>query len=172
MKKYILVFLIIFTPCVTHAITMCARNDTLVGSLLTTSSVVSAGISATEPLWRIVFPWGTIFGEATLLSEAEGGKPGVLFGITNVDGNMIPMDTPAGLVGDDANGNPREYCWCRMTHPMISRWMSVNYKTGDDCKGKCLYDIRYNSYNNDRNFPARAQTSIFRSVFNALADED
>jgi hypothetical protein len=171
MKKYIIAVFVFFVPCVTHAITMCARNNTLVGSLLPTSSVVSAGFSATEPLWRVVFPWGTIFGEATLLSEAEGGKPGVLFGITNVDGNMIPMDTPAGLVGDDANGNPRIYCWCRMTHPMVSRWMSVNYKTGD-CKNQCLYDIRYNSYNNDRNFPDRAQASIFRSVFDTLADED
>lgn len=171
MKKYILVFLILFTPCVTHAITMCARNDTLVGSLVATTDVISAEVSWTEPLWRIVFPWGTIFGEATLLSAAEGGEPRSIFSITNVDGNMIPMDTQAGLVGDDANGNPREYCWCRMTHPMVSRWVSVKY-TGGDCKGNCLYDIRYNSYNNDRNFPDWAQKSIFRSVFNTLADED
>ena len=172
MKKYIIVFLFLFTPCVTHAITMCAKNNSLVGSVrVTTVGTITTTFSQSEPLWRVDFPWGTIFGEATLLSEAEGGKPRSLFGITNVDGNMIPMDTPAGLVGYDENGNPREYCWCRMTHPMISRWVYVNQKMGD-CKKQCLYDIRYNSYNNDRDFPAWAPKSIFSSVFDTLADED
>ena len=171
MKKYILAFLILFTPCVTHAITMCARNDTLVGSLVQwhagSNSVVDR-FSNTEPYWRLETQYGTIFGEATKLSAAEGGVPAtsasVPFTITNTDGKMIPMDTQAGLVGDDANGNPREYCWCRMTHPMISRWVNAGVNTFATCQQTCGYVLHWNS--------AQMGPVMFRSVFTLLADED
>ena len=167
MKKYILVFLILFTPCVTHAITMCARNDTLVGSLNpgNNSNQPTTAFSPTEPLWRAIYPWGTVFGESTKLSAAEGGEPSGDNAITNVDGKMIPMDTLTGLVGDDANGNPREYCWCRMTHPVRSRWVFVHkgsYGTIDACQGICSIRSMY---------PVLLKT-MFRSVFTLLADED
>ena len=169
MKKYILVFLILFTPCVTHAITMCARNDTLVGSLTSWNNKdVGENFSNTEPYWRIVTPFGTVFGEATKLSAAEGGTPATStlapFTITNTDGKMIPMDTQAGLVGDDANGNPREYCWCRMTHPMISRWVNSRTTMYATCQQNCSYDLHYLSH--------VMGPVMFRSVFDTLADED
>ena len=165
MKKYILAFLILFTPCVTHAITMCARNDTLVGSIRETATGdITGGSSNSEPLWRIIFPWGTIFGESTFLSEAEGGKATATGDIVNVDGKMIPMDTQAGLVGNDVNGNPREYCWCRMTHPVSSVWIFVFDGTRSACQYQCFYHIRYNLNS--------AQKKLYRSVFDTLADED
>ena len=167
MKKYILVFLILFTPCVTHAITMCARNNTLVGSLREWNSIsheVEENFSRTEPYWRIVTPFGTIFGEATKLSAAEGGEPSRDHAITNVDGKMIPMDTLAGLTGDDANGNPREYCWCRMTHPMISRWVDSRVNGYPTCQQNCSYALRWSSL--------QMGPVMFRSVFTLLEDED
>ena len=165
MKKYILVFLILFTPCVTHAITMCARNDTLVGSLVDWNvQTAEEKFSNTEPYWRIVTSFGTIFGEATELSAAEGGEPSGRFAITNVDGKMIPMDTPAGLVGNDANGNPRIYCWCRMTHPVISRWIKSSSDQYETCQHDCAYALRWS--------PRQLAPVMFRSVFTLLADED
>ncbi|MDW2994727.1 MAG: hypothetical protein R8N24_01720 [Alphaproteobacteria bacterium] len=168
MKKYILAFLILFIPCVTHAITMCARNDTLVGSLIpgNRNNNPTSAYSPTEPLWRATYPWGTVFGEATYLSAAEGGEPsGTSYSLTNTDGKMIPMDTLAGQVGDDANGNPREYCWCRMTHPVRSRWVFVHKGTFgaiETCQGIC--GLRSSS--------SDVLKIMFQSVFTLLADED
>lgn len=150
---------------------MCARNNTLVGSL-NYWDVRYGGIedkfSNTEPYWRIVTPFGTVFGEATKLSAAEGGTPAtsasVPFTITNTDGKMIPMDTQAGLVGDDANGNPREYCWCRMTHPMISRWVNTTVTMYPTCQQNCGYAMHWNSL--------QMGPVMFRSVFTLLEDED
>lgn len=165
MKKYIIAVFVFFVPCITHAITMCAKNNSLVGSIKeTTTGDITGGFSNSEPLWRIVFPWGTIFGEATFLSEAEGGKATATGDIVNVDGKMIPMDTPAGLVGNDENGNPREYCWCRMTHPVSSVWTFVAVNTGAACQYQCFYHIRYNLNS--------VQKKLYKSVFDTLADED
>ena len=165
MKKYILAFLILFIPCVTHAITMCARNDTLVGSLNPViDNNAKETFSYSEPYWRLVTSFGTIFGESTKLSAAEGGEPSGQYSLTNTDGKMIPMDTQAGLVGDDANGNPREYCWCRMTHPMVSRWVSPTPMGYATCNNECAHNIRYRT----QLFGA----IMFRSVFTLLADED
>lgn len=166
MKKYIIVVFVFFVPCVTHAITMCARNNSLVGSVTSwaASNSVTGHFSNTEPFWRVVAPFGTIFGEATKLSASEGGEPSKQYSITNINGKMIPMDTPAGLVGDDANGNPREYCWCRMTHPMISRWVSPRTSMYQTCQQNCLYDVQWYSH--------LIGPAMFKSVFDTLADED
>ena len=144
MKKYIIAVFVFFVPCITHAITMCARNNSLVGSLAAWSgSNVDDKYSSSEPLWRAATTFGTIFGEATKLSAAEGGEPSGSYSITNVDGNMIPMDKPAGLVGNDENGNPRTYCWCRMTHPMISRWVGIKNAMYPVCQRSCAYVVHW-----------------------------
>lgn len=167
MKKYIIAVFVFFVPCVTHAITMCARNNSLVGSLIpgTKNNPIYA-YSPTEPLWRATYPWGTVFGESTYLSAAEGGEPsGTSFSLTNTDGKMIPMDTLAGLVGDDANGNPREYCWCRMTHPVRSRWVFVlkgTFGAIETCQGICSINSMSGVF----------LKLMFQSVFTLLADED
>ena len=145
---------------------MCAKNNTLVGSVTSwaTGNSVTGSLSNTEPFWRVVAPFGTIFGEATKLSASEGGEPSGDWSVTNVNGEMIPMDTPAGLVGNDENGNPREYCWCRMTHPMISRWVSSKTSMYPTCHKNCLYDVQW--------YSAKMGTVMFKSVFDTLADED
>lgn len=166
MKKYIIAVFVFFVPCVTHAITMCAKNNSLVGSVTSWagSNSFAEDWSKTEPFWRVAAPFGTIFGEATKLSASEGGEPSKQYSITNIDGKMIPMDTPAGLVGNDENGNPREYCWCRMTHPMISRWVNAHVTTYATCQQNCAYALHW--------FSAQMGTIMFQSVFTLLADED
>lgn len=156
MKKYILVFLILFTPCVTHAITMCARNDTLVGSLMPKTNGNQAS-SATESLWRTTYNYGILFGESTCLSEMEGGN-----------NESVPNSMLKGLVGEDESGNPRIYCHCRMTHPLASSWVKTNtfgdyIKCADSCAGNCAFGAAYYE---------AVRLQLFRSVFDTLADED
>ena len=124
MKK---VFFLLFTvlPVVATARTMCVRDNSLVISLDKNINGTTSGYSKTEPVWWVDFPYGRIYGEATVLSAAEG------LGRTNTQGSYYGIDeyanTPivaeAGLSGVDANGNERKYCWCRITHPVQSLWV-------------------------------------------------
>ena len=105
---------------------MCVRDSSLVVSLDQSIGGSNYSHNASEMLWWTEFSYGRIYGEATCLSEAEGGKPSGSMGvITNADGNMLSQDVPAGLKNKDDDGNDRGYCWCRMTHPASSRWGSA-----------------------------------------------
>ena len=156
MKKYIIAVFVFFVPCITHAITMCARNNSLVGSLNPKTGGNQAS-SATESLWRITCNYGTIFGESTCLSEMEGGN-----------NESAPNSMLKGLVGEDESGNPRIYCHCRMTHPLASCWIKTN-TYGDytscavGCAGICAHGAAYYE---------TVRLRLFRSVFDTLADED
>ena len=146
MKKYILATLILFIPCVTYALTMCARDNSLVVAL---NSGIAGDNTQTfkrdEFTWRVNFEYGTILGEATCLSEAEGGKPSGSAGVmTNVDGEMLSHDIPKGYKGTSpANAdNPelsteRGHCWCRMTHPASSRWVFQSPTNAAGCSLNC-----------------------------------
>ncbi|MDW2994648.1 MAG: hypothetical protein R8N24_01300 [Alphaproteobacteria bacterium] len=137
MKKYIVAIMILFIPCVTYALTMCARDNSLVVAL-------NGGIpgdntqtfNRDEFTWRVNFEYGTILGEATCLSEAEGGKPMLGTGnagyhpYINTNNQMLSQDIPKGYRGtspvnteNPELGTQRIYCWCRMTHPAMSRWV-------------------------------------------------
>lgn len=159
MKKYIIAVLILFIPCVTYALTMCARDDSLVVALNGDVNGSSSTYNASEFTWRADYNYGTILGEATCLSEAEGGKPsnatdnsGVM---TNVDGEMLSHDIPKGYKGTSpANTeNPelsteRRYCWCRMTHPAISRWVFRYSNNAAHCSDNCALSCAANAFSN------------------------
>ena len=134
MKKILFVLLMLLIPCVGGALTMCVRDSSLVVSLDQSIGGSTNGNNAAEMLWWTEFSYGRIYGEATCLSEAEGGKPSGSVGvITNVDGVMLSQDLPAGLKNKDADGNDRGYCWCRMTHPASSRWVFFNSSSASYC---------------------------------------
>ena len=125
MKKIIIVLLSFSIQNFANALDMCVRNSSLVVSLDSTIPGLESGDNETEKIWWTDFPYGRLYGEATCLSEAEGGKPnGERGSQLNTKGEMIPLDASwTGLSGDDPNGNPREYCWCKITHPVSSRWV-------------------------------------------------
>ena len=108
-----------------NALDMCVRDSSLVVSLDSTIPGDTTSYNAAEMIWWTDFQYGRIYGEATCLSEAEGGKPiGDRGSQLNTKGEMIPLDASwSGLSGNDANGNSREYCWCKITHPVSSRWV-------------------------------------------------
>ncbi len=143
MKKviYLLVGVLLSLPSV--ATEMCARNDTTVIPLDSNIGSIGGSYNKSEATWWGIFNYGRIYGVATCLSAAEGGKPtGTVGSYTNDKGQMLPDDDAlAGRTGQDADGNDRVYCWCKMTHPMSSRWV-FNYSysasaCASDCANNC-----------------------------------
>ena len=160
MKKVLIVGLMLLMPCVGGALTMCVRDDSLVVSLDQSIGGSGNGHNAAEMLWWTDFSYGRIYGEATCLSEAEGGKPSGSQGvITNSNGEKLSQDIPAGLKNKDADGNDRGYCWCRMTHPASSRWVFNDLNPASRCASHCAYSCGYGAYSN-----AALRGGLFGSV--------
>ena len=172
MKKYILAILILFIPCVTYALTMCARDDSLVISLVggingITGTNTADKYNAAEFVWRVDYNYGTILGEATCLSNAEGGQPSGAAGVmTNVDGEMLSHDIPKGYKGTSpANAdNPelsteRGHCWCRMTHPASSRWVFRRSDIAANCSVYCASYCAGDAFGN-----VGWRSALFRAV--------
>ena len=125
---------------------MCARNDTIVIPLDSNINGTGSGHNVAEATWWVVFPYGRIYGLSTCLSAAEGGKPssGNKGSYTNDKGQMLPNDDAlAGRTGQDADGNERGYCWCKMTHPMSSRWVFYESHPASTCASYCARNCGY-----------------------------
>ena len=145
MKKviYLLVGVLLSLPAI--ATEMCARNDTTVIPLDSNINGTGNGNNAAEATWWAIFKYGRIYGVSTCLSAAEGGKPsGGQGSYTNDKGQMLPHDDAlAGRTGQDADGNDRGYCWCKMTHPMSSRWVFTNSYSVSFCASNCANDCSH-----------------------------
>ena len=150
MKKviYLLVGVLLSLPA--SATEMCARNDTVVIPLDSNINGIGYSYDRAEATWWGIFNYGRIYGVATCLSAAEGGKPSGAQGVyTNDKGQMLPNDEAlAGRTGQDADGNDRVYCWCKMTHPMSSRWVFNIFLSASVCKDSCSYYCCYTAYGN------------------------
>ena len=139
MKQILITMICVLAPCVGGALTMCVRDSSLVVSLDQSIGGSNYSHNASEMLWWTEFSYGRIYGEATCLSEAEGGKPsGSMGSYTNSDGKMLPQDEAlAGRTGKDPDGNDRGYCWCKMTHPASSRWVFHRSASASNCASSC-----------------------------------
>ena len=147
MKKLLVIIMMILIPCVGGALTMCVRDSSLVVSLDQSISGTTYGYNAAEMLWWAEFSYGRIYGEATCLSEAEGGNASGIGVITNSNGEKLSQDIPAGLKNTDADGNERRYCWCRMTHPASSLWVFNRDRGAASCASNCANYCGVNATN-------------------------
>ena len=161
MKKviYLLVGVLLSLPAI--ATEMCARNDTIVIPLDSNINATGNSSNVAEATWWAIFPYGRIYGLSTCLSAAEGGKPSGDQGVyTNDKGQMLPNDDAlAGRAGQDADGNDRVYCWCKMTHPMSSRWVFDYSLPASGCAANCVNSCGLIA----RNYPA-LRRGLFESV--------
>ena len=139
MKRF---FVIIFAllPIYANATDMCARDDTMVLVFDKDIGNSGGGHNATEWAWWVNFPYGRIAGEATCLSAAEGlgrtSGQGAYYGTGDYSKTFIEAEP--GLKGADSDGNDRKYCWCKMTHPVSSRWVfSSAYADSSVCASTC-----------------------------------
>ena len=141
MKRF---FVIIFAllPLCAFARTMCVRDNTLVVSLDSNMGVMDYSYDTIENMWWLDTVAGRIYGEGTCLSEFEGlgrtSDGGKYYGVGDYSNTFINVEP--GLIGYDSYGNERIYCWCRMTHPAVSRWIfHQNYTSNTNCHNMCTH---------------------------------
>lgn len=135
MKK-ILFCVLMFVPFAVMADVMCVRDSTLVVSL--EGRPTSGGRSGF--VWWADLSNGRIYGEATCLSEQESlGQTvqGSYYGAGDYANTKIVAEP--GMMGYDPDGNVRNHCWLRLTHPASSAWVLAS--ASQDC-GTC-FDYAY-----------------------------
>ena len=120
--------LLLFIPCVTYALTMCARDNSLVISLTPSTTVIDKSYNAADYVWRFDLGYGAFLGEATCMSDPEYEA------YTN---SLLSYDVPKGLKGTDSEGYGRGHCMCRMVHPVLSRWIHILADIPSDCIRDC-----------------------------------
>ena len=147
MKKYILATLILFIPRVTYALTMCARDDSLVVALNPNLTGSIVGVNNPEFTWSVKYDYGTVLGEGTCLSANEAEQS-----LDNIE---------KGLHGYDNTGTARMDCYCRLKHPALSRWTySTPFTSVSDCRNYCgTYCARSASQGD-----TRVRTAMFNSI--------
>ena len=122
------VLMLCLLPIYANATDMCARDDTMVLVFDKDIGGSGSGNNATEWTWWVNFAYGRIAGDATCLSVKEGlGRTsgrGAYYGTGDYSKTFIEAEP--GLKGTDSDGNDRKYCWCKMTHPVSSRWVFRN----------------------------------------------
>ena len=134
------VLMLCLLPIYANATDMCARDDTMVLVFDKDIGGSGSGNNATEWTWWVNFAYGRIAGDATCLSVKEGlgrtSGQGAYYGTGDYSKTFIEVEP--GLKGTDSDGNDRKYCWCKMTHPVSSRWVFGNaYADSSACASNC-----------------------------------
>ena len=154
MKRVLFILVMMMIPCVGGALTMCVRDSATVVSLDPAVGGTGYKQNAAEMVWSTTFPYGTIYGEATCLSDADGTPSENTMGVyTNSKGEMLPLRNE---FSGQRNGGK---CWCRMTHPASSRWVFYSSYSASDCASDCAYYCGSNARNN-----AALRSGLFGSV--------
>ena len=134
MKKIILILCVIMTTTVVHATQMCARRNTTVIPLDASVGYNGHTNYDVEQIWLASFAYGRVYGGTACLSVPEIQKY-----VPTWDGSastrplVIPTDTEEliGRTGDyvasDGTVYPRNYCYCKATHPMSSHYVAATY---------------------------------------------
>ena len=118
-----------FTPI--FATTMCAINDS-VAVILDPTIAGTAGntLDSTLGTWYATFPYGKIYGISACI-DTNWGKSigGYVETLTDTNGNRMQGNEKLG-----------QYCWCKLTHPVASRWVyfSNSASQGGNCADWCL----------------------------------
>lgn len=131
MKKIVACLFVLLPFCV-FATDMCARDDTMIMILDPLIPDRPKGeFNSVEWRWGVNFPFGRVSGDATCLSESEGGATALL--------STLDADIETGQHGMDSDGNERKYCWCRISHPFGTKWyLNMVYASADVCKTVCV----------------------------------
>ena len=143
MKNVLVVSLMLLMPYVANALDMCVRDSAMGVSLDPAVGGSSDKMNVSEMTWSVTFSYGTIYGEATCLSDTDGKPSGDMGVYTNDRGEMLANDDTFVQRKDGG------YCWCRMTHPALSLWVyapawaGLNVSTCvANCVEYCVYQIK------------------------------
>ena len=131
MKKIIIV-LGCFMTFGAGATEMCARNDTIVVPLDATVGGTGYGYNAVEWMWWATFEYGKIYGTATCLSPAE-----VTELLPSDDDELLGRSGKDATAESEGTADNRTQCYCKLTHPMSSRWVFGGSNSASDCASYC-----------------------------------
>ena len=135
--KRIIMMLIMMITIPTHATTMCAANDTVAVVLDPSLSITNYTQNNTEFTFSFWNAQGTYYGIAACLSSAKGrGQGGYVSRLTDTINGETKL-----ITGSEKNGT---YCWCRLTHPVSSRWVFNRLDSAcvSDCASSCGSNAR------------------------------
>ena len=129
MRKFLLSIIAIFITFSAYAGAMCSDTDYVTLVLDPYINGTNYTYNAAAMTWTTIFPYGNVSGVA--VCNDTGGSYAVA-------SNNEQYDT----------GGVK--CWCKMTHPAVSRWVfSASYSSASDCAGSCAPDcgirVRVNS---------------------------
>ena len=110
------------------ATTMCAVNDSV--AIVLDPQINASGnhaFNAITMTWNVPFPYGPIYGIAACVDKG-GTTNQATTHLTATDGTVVTGSF-------DTTG---QYCWCKITHPVSSRWV-FNVRTGSAsaCASNC-----------------------------------
>ena len=155
MKKVFFAILSCIISTQSYATEMCANDDTIVIPLYQNAPNANAYTCDTNKskhnntnfYARTCFSsMGCFHMESTVLSEAEGGISSANV-FLNSFGERYPIDgSISKRFGTDPDGNPRKYCWCRLTHPISSYWWHAkSCNDPNDCARYCTMTLCYDT---------------------------
>ena len=138
MKKIcIFSILIMLVALPALAVSVCAKNSVVSVVLDPTIGGNSYTYNNSTGVWKTVFSYGNVSGVSTCSTIGPTGSMG-----STLTSDGVPLDAVAG----DTSGR---YCWCKMTHPMASRWVfCIDYGSASACASGCTLDcgLRARSY--------------------------
>ena len=106
------------------AVSLCSRNEVVTVVLDPTIGGSGSSYNNGAGAWKTNFSYGTITGISTCQS-VKGSSMG-------------DYSTEITANGGENNG---QYCWCKMTHPMASRWVfSYDHGAAAGCQSNCTRD--------------------------------
>ncbi len=117
---------------VANATEMCARNDTIVVPLDATVAGNGNGYNAVEWMWWATFEYGKIYGTATCLSKAEVAEL-----LPSDDDELLGRSGKDAAAQESGGADNRGECYCKLTHPMSSRWVFFYSYSASNCASNC-----------------------------------
>ena len=131
-KIGVLMMMLMVLP--SYAANMCSAQDTVTVILDPSIGGKSYTNNAQQGTWSTVFDYGTVHGIMACLNSNHGkGQGGWVANLTDTDNN----DVTKPVVGFERYG---KYCWCKMTHPVASRWVfRSDYGSASICASNCAY---------------------------------
>ena len=141
MKKIIIV-LGCFMTFGAGATEMCARNDTIVVPLDATVTGNGNGYNTVEWMWWATFEYGKIYGTATCLSPAE-----VTELLPSDDDELLGRSGKDAAAQESGGADNRTQCYCKLTHPMSSRWVFYYSHSASNCASYCASNCAYGAHN-------------------------
>jgi len=110
------------TTTPTNATTMCITNDNT--SIILDPSIEGTGYTRDDATmtWTVTFDYGTVSGIATCNSTS----------------GTLKRAYPSYNFDNDHAGSTGIYCWCRMTYPVRSAWVSwYEFSSKATCASLC-----------------------------------